>query len=185
METGGHRSTSVEEGRGPGADTVVWGSPGLHWKRQFPFLECIWEGGTTSLGTKELVGTTELLNSLAYTQRHLLRAANVDAGICWAIPSNPKALCIHAFIQFLGQTGTCQGAARHSPRGSVWVHTTPLHQWMSVCSTAPHSGALSHLHQIPFHTHIHTPHPQGSTGASALGRVYLRVTTSVACPPED
>lgn len=32
-----------KEGRGPGADTMLWGSPGSHWERQFPFLGCIWE----------------------------------------------------------------------------------------------------------------------------------------------
>lgn len=38
------------------------------------------EGITASKGTKELAGATELFGSLAYEQRHLLRAANLDAG---------------------------------------------------------------------------------------------------------
>ena len=33
----------VEKGIGPGADITVGVFPGSHWKRQFPFLECIWE----------------------------------------------------------------------------------------------------------------------------------------------
>lgn len=39
VESGGCSSTPVEkEGRDPEADSVIWGSPGTHWERQFPIL---------------------------------------------------------------------------------------------------------------------------------------------------
>lgn len=44
VEPGRHSCAPVEkEGRGLGTESMVWGFPGLHWERQFPFLEYIWK----------------------------------------------------------------------------------------------------------------------------------------------
>lgn len=42
-----------KEGRGPGVGSVVLRSPGSHRKKQFPFLECMWEWWMASLGGKK------------------------------------------------------------------------------------------------------------------------------------
>jgi len=39
VESGGHSSAPVEKkDRSPGAHVMIRGSPGMHWKRQFPLL---------------------------------------------------------------------------------------------------------------------------------------------------
>lgn len=44
VKPGRHNCAPVEKkGWGLRVDSVVWGSPGLYWERQFPFLECILE----------------------------------------------------------------------------------------------------------------------------------------------
>ena len=51
-------------------------------------LPCMaFESITASKGTKELAGAVGLFGSLAYEQRHLLWAANLDAGflLCFTI----------------------------------------------------------------------------------------------------
>ena len=53
VDWGRHSGAPVGEGRGLGADSMKWGSPGTQWTQ------------SPSQGTKELVGTIVLPSSLA------------------------------------------------------------------------------------------------------------------------
>ena len=52
LEPGRLRVAPVKEGRSPKADTMLWGSPGSHCERHFPFLECVWEVALPLRGQK-------------------------------------------------------------------------------------------------------------------------------------
>lgn len=80
-------------------------------------------GGTAFQGTKELTVTTELPCSLAYEQRCLLRAANLDTGFLLHFTINSKPLPV-LVIALLGQTNTSHSKATPFPRGSVQVPAT-------------------------------------------------------------
>lgn len=93
VEPGGHsRSPIMKESRGPGgADRVLCGSPGSRSERQSGSESTTGRCGTASKGTKGPVGTTELLNSLAFEQRQLLRAANLDDSFLLYLEKKKKA----------------------------------------------------------------------------------------------
>ena len=94
-----------------------------HGDKQFPCLECIWEGRCDLSGDKRTGSVNMPPGSLAWEQRHLLRAAKLGAGYVLHFTINSEPLCSCA-IAFPGQTSTGYSAAILSPKGSARVCPT-------------------------------------------------------------
>ena len=66
-------------------DSTVWGSPGSHWERTFPFLEYIWKRVYCISKDKRHSGYIEQpFNSKG--QRCMQRAGKLVAPCCCALP---------------------------------------------------------------------------------------------------
>lgn len=102
-----------------GVDTTIWGSPGMHWEREFPFLGVHIGEVVLPFSGQRASGTIALPHSLSTGTE-----SNRDSGFLLCFTLNSRLPYVGA-TAFLGQTGTSPSMVRPSLRGPVWVCPKP------------------------------------------------------------